>query len=55
VNQHLIDRIYECSFAPELWPAVLDELAQIADARGGLLFAATDESPELDRFGELAK
>lgn len=41
MNQHLIDRIYECSFAPELWPAVLDELAQIADARGGLLFAAT--------------
>lgn len=37
----LVDRIYECAFAPERWPGVLDELAQIADARGGLLFTAT--------------
>jgi hypothetical protein len=43
MDQQLIDRIYECSFSPELWPGVLDELAQIADARGGLLFAATTE------------
>ncbi|WOJ91654.1 hypothetical protein RZS28_19565 (plasmid) [Methylocapsa polymorpha] len=40
MDQRLIDRIYECAFAPGLWPGVLDELAQIADARGGLLFAA---------------
>jgi DNA-binding CsgD family transcriptional regulator len=33
----LIDRIYECSFVPELWPRVLDELAQIADTMGGVL------------------
>ncbi len=32
--------VYECSFAPELWPGVLDELAQIAGARGGVFFAA---------------
>ena len=43
MDQQLIDRIYECSFAPEFWPSVLDELAQIADARGGLLMAANTE------------
>ena len=36
----LIDRIYECSFAPEFWPGVLDDIARIADARGGVMFAA---------------
>lgn len=38
MNAELIDRIYECSFAPELWPGVLDELATIADASGGHIF-----------------
>lgn len=38
----LIDRIYECSVVPELWPAVLDELAELTDSRGGLLFSARD-------------
>ena len=38
----LIDRIYECSFVPDLWPGVLDELAELTDARGGLLFSAAD-------------
>lgn len=38
----LIDRIYECSALPDLWPAVLDELAELADSRGGLLFSARD-------------
>ena len=36
----LIDRIYECSVAPELWPSVLDDLASVAEARGGLVFAS---------------
>jgi hypothetical protein len=27
MDQQLIDRLYECSFAPEFWPGVLDELA----------------------------
>jgi len=39
-QQQLIDRIYECAFAPEFWPGVLDDLAQIADAVGGHMFAA---------------
>ncbi|KIZ42764.1 MULTISPECIES: helix-turn-helix transcriptional regulator [Rhodopseudomonas] len=38
----LIDRIYECSFVPELWPGVLDDLARLTDSSGGLLFSARD-------------
>jgi hypothetical protein len=43
MEQELIDRIYECAFIPELWLGVLDELAKIAGARGGFLFAANKE------------
>lgn len=35
-----IDRIYECSVVPELWPEVLDEIAGLTESRGGLLFSA---------------
>jgi DNA-binding CsgD family transcriptional regulator len=42
MKTELIDRIYECSFVPELWPGVLDELAGLVDASGGLLFAGRD-------------
>lgn len=42
VKTELIDRIYECSFVPELWPGVLDDLAQLTGSRGGLLFSARD-------------
>jgi DNA-binding CsgD family transcriptional regulator len=44
MDQQLIDRIYECAFGPECWPGVLDELARIADARGGYLLTANTES-----------
>lgn len=40
--QELIDRIYECSFAPDMWPEVLDELSHLAEAQGGVLFAARE-------------
>lgn len=40
MQSELIDRIYECAVVPELWPDVLDELAALTDARGGLLFSA---------------
>ncbi|MDP2213007.1 helix-turn-helix transcriptional regulator [Phenylobacterium sp.] len=40
MDSDLIDRIYECSVVPELWPSVLDELAEMTEARGGLLFSA---------------
>ncbi|MGE3689778.1 MAG: helix-turn-helix transcriptional regulator [Novosphingobium sp.] len=36
----LIDRVYECSVVPELWSQVLDEVAGLAEGRGGLLFSA---------------
>ena len=36
MDPELVDRIYECSFVPENWPGVLDELAQVADAAGYL-------------------
>ncbi|PPD14526.1 MAG: helix-turn-helix transcriptional regulator [Methylocystis sp.] len=38
MDSELIDRIYECSFVPELWPGVLDALAGLIEARGGSLF-----------------
>ena len=40
MQAQLIDRIYECSVVPELWPDVLDELALITDSIGGMLFSA---------------
>ena len=43
----LIDRIYECSVVPELWPTVLDDLARLTESRGGLLFSARKTA----RFG----
>jgi DNA-binding CsgD family transcriptional regulator len=38
MDPQLIDRIYECSFVPELWPGVLDELGHIAEGVGGTLY-----------------
>jgi DNA-binding CsgD family transcriptional regulator len=38
MDPDLVDRIYESSFVPELWPGVLDELARITEATGGSLF-----------------
>lgn len=43
VTADLVDRIYECSFVPELWPGILDELAEMTGSRGGLLFSARDK------------
>jgi DNA-binding CsgD family transcriptional regulator len=40
MQAELIDRIYESSVVPELWPAVLDDLAALSGSRGGLLFSA---------------
>jgi hypothetical protein len=42
MDQDLIDRIYECAFAPDTWPRVLDEISGIAGARGGSLLTAND-------------
>ena len=35
MTETLVDRIFEAALTPEAWPDVLDELAKIADARGG--------------------
>ena len=40
MDADLVDEIYEAAFFPDRWPAVLDRLAAIAEARGGLLFTA---------------
>jgi DNA-binding CsgD family transcriptional regulator len=39
----LADRIYECSFVPELWPDVLDHIGKMAEATGGTLFITRDD------------
>src|SRR5580692_7905941 len=44
IDLNLIDRIYECAFAPEFWPGVLDDFAKISDARGGMLVAVNQET-----------
>jgi DNA-binding CsgD family transcriptional regulator len=38
MDLQITDRIYECSFVPDLWPGVLGELAAIASARTGFLY-----------------
>ena len=38
----LIDKIYEAGLFPELWPEVLDAMAALVDAEGGVLFAEND-------------
>jgi len=43
MHAELIDRIYESSFVPENWPGVLDDLAGLTGASGGLLFAVRDK------------
>lgn len=58
MQSELIDRIYEAAVAPEFWPDVLDELAALTEARGGLLFSArktlcwTASGPVRDVFDE---
>jgi hypothetical protein len=44
MDSELVDRIYESSFAPELWPRVLGELAQIIDAPQGTLIIFNRDS-----------
>src|ERR1700753_1829597 len=41
MDQNLVDEIYECSFASERWPGVLDRLARISDEVGGTFFVAS--------------
>jgi DNA-binding CsgD family transcriptional regulator len=38
LDSELIDRIYECSFVPELWPQVLRDTSKISESAGASLF-----------------
>ena len=38
MNPELVDKIYESSLVPELWPHVLEDLGGIAEGTGGSLF-----------------
>jgi hypothetical protein len=38
MDPELVDRIYESSFVPELWPGVLDELEKLVEGSGGSLY-----------------
>jgi hypothetical protein len=40
-----VDDVYEAAIIPERWSGALDQLAQIADAEGTLLFAAAPGEP----------
>ncbi len=44
MDPQLIDQIYESAFVPELWPAVLGELARIANARTGWLHISSADT-----------
>ena len=55
MNPELIDRIYESSLVPELWRAVLDELAKIAGARTGWLCVSNAKVQYWDASTELAR
>jgi DNA-binding CsgD family transcriptional regulator len=43
VDSELIDRIYECSFVPELWPQVLRDTSKISQSAGASLFVTNPE------------
>lgn len=38
MEDSLIDRVYECSFIPELWPEVLRDTSKLSDSAGASLF-----------------
>lgn len=40
-REALIDRIYEAAVIAELWPNLLDEIANVGECLGGILIAAT--------------
>jgi DNA-binding CsgD family transcriptional regulator len=39
MDEALIDRIYECAFVPEHWVRLLDDVAVLTGARGGMLYS----------------
>jgi DNA-binding CsgD family transcriptional regulator len=55
MDAHLVDRIYECPFVPELWPDVLAQLANIATARSGWLFIVDGEKQNFVGSNEMVR
>jgi DNA-binding CsgD family transcriptional regulator len=47
MESELVDRIYECSFVPELWPQVLRDTSKISESAGASLFVT---KPEITAF-----
>ncbi|MGH6813092.1 MAG: helix-turn-helix transcriptional regulator, partial [Methylocella sp.] len=45
MDPELVDRIYESSFVPELWPGILGALAQIVGAGDGSLMISGAHMP----------
>ncbi len=43
MDENLISRIYECAFAPELWPLTLAEIADLTEARGSILLTVNTD------------
>jgi DNA-binding CsgD family transcriptional regulator len=43
MDAELIDRIYECSFVPELWPQVLRDTSKISNSAGASLFVTNPD------------
>lgn len=39
-----IDRVYEASFVPDLWPGILSELAEMTESKGGLLLSTKEKT-----------
>jgi hypothetical protein len=42
MDPDLVDRIYECSFVPELWPDALQQVGRIAEAGASLFISSAD-------------
>ena len=43
MESELVDRIYECGFAPELWPQVLRDTSKISESAGASLYVTNPE------------
>ena len=43
MESDLIDRIYECGFAPENWPQILRDASVISGSAGGSMFVTNPE------------
>ncbi|MGH6863839.1 MAG: helix-turn-helix transcriptional regulator, partial [Methylocella sp.] len=54
MDPELVDRIYESSFVPELWPGVLTDLVKITGANTGWLCVSNGEIQDCTASSELA-